>query len=138
MIKNFAKLAAITPCLLAIVIDVFGYGLVYPIITVIFTNPSNPLVAGLGTEAMRDFFMGLAHPLYPLFMLFGSSFMDQGWVMGIFGATVAISFALVGASTNLLDILGTNLLIAIGGFFRILSGLGMVWYQRARGAQPLA
>ena len=63
---------------------------------------------------------------------------QQGWVMGIFGATVAISFALVGASTNLLSLIGTHQLIILGGVLGILSGLGMVWYQRAKGVPPPA
>lgn len=54
----------------------------------------------------------------------------QGWVMGIFGATVAISFALVGASTNLLPYIGTHGLIMIGGILGVLSGAGMFLYNR--------
>ncbi|MCB1110896.1 MAG: MFS transporter, partial [Chlamydiia bacterium] len=63
---------------------------------------------------------------------------EQGWVMGIFGATVAISFALVGLSTNLLDLLGTKLLIMGGGMLLILSGLILVWYQGAKPTQSQA
>lgn len=58
--------------------------------------------------------------------------------MGIFGATVAISFAAVGLSTNLLDLLGTKFLIMCGGGLLILSGLGMGWYLRAKSAPPPA
>jgi len=65
------------PCLLAIVIDVFGYGLVYPIMTAIFTNPSNPPLSSLHSETLRNFFMGLSYMLYPLGMLFGASFMGD-------------------------------------------------------------
>ena len=56
---------------------------------------------------------------------------EQGWVMGIFGATVAISFALVGLSTNLLQTIGTQGLITGGGVLLILSGVALALYQRA-------
>ena len=57
---------------------------------------------------------------------------EQGWVMGIFGATVAISFALVGLSTNLLQTIGTHGLIIGGGVLLILSGVGLALYQRVK------
>ncbi|WP_316358671.1 hypothetical protein [Candidatus Neptunichlamydia sp. REUL1] len=57
---------------------------------------------------------------------------EQSWVMGIFGATVAISFALIGLSTNLLETIGTQGLIIGGGVLLILSGVGMARYQRAK------
>ena len=55
---------------------------------------------------------------------------SQGWVMGIFGATVAISFAIAGAATNLLTLLTPRHIIIIGGILMLLSGLGMFWLHK--------
>ena len=131
MIKNFSKLTSIAPCLLAIVIDVFGYGLVYPIMTAIFTNPSNPLVAGLGSEGMRDFFLGLAYLLYPLCMLFGSSFM--GDLSDHFGRKRVIALCMGGIALSFLlmaiGVIEASLTLLLAG--RALSGL-------MAGSQPIA
>lgn len=131
MIKHFSKLAAIAPCLLAIVIDVFGYGLVYPIMTAIFTNPSNPLVSGLGSEGIRDFFLGLAYLLYPLCMLFGSSFM--GDLSDHFGRKKVIAICMGGICLSFLimavGVIESSLIFLLIG--RSLSGL-------MAGSQPIA
>lgn len=131
MIKRLSKLAAIAPCLLAIVIDVFGYGLVYPIMTAIFTNTSNPLVASLGSENLRNFFLGLAYLLYPLFMLFGSSFM--GDLSDHFGRKKVIAICMGGICLSFLlmafGVMGASLTLLLIG--RGFSGL-------MAGSQPIA
>ena len=49
----------------------------------------------------------------------------QGWVMGISGAVMALSWALTGLSTNLLPLLGSRGLIVLGGIFLLLSAVIM-------------
>lgn len=131
MILKHVKLGAMVPCLLAIVIDVFGYGLVYPIMTAIFTNPSNPLVASLGSDASRDFFLGLAYLLYPLCMLFGASFM--GDLSDYFGRKKVIFLCMAGICVSFLlmasGVLSASLSLLLVG--RALSGL-------MAGSQPIA
>lgn len=53
----------------------------------------------------------------------------QGWVMGIFGSIMAISWAVTGLSTNLIPLIGLRGLIVIGGFFMLLSALLMMFYN---------
>lgn len=131
MFNRNIKIGAIAPCLLAIIIDVFGYGLVYPIMTAIFTNPSNPLVMGLTSPQMRDFFLGLAYLLYPLCMLFGASFM--GDLSDHFGRRRVIALCMMGICLSFLlmagGVLGASLTLLLVG--RGLSGL-------MAGSQPIA
>src|SRR5690606_25922843 len=47
----------------------------------------------------------------------------QGWIMGIFGAMVAVAFALAGLSANLLHWISSPILIALGGGLIMLSSL---------------
>lgn len=54
----------------------------------------------------------------------------QGWVMGIFGSIMAISWAVTGLTTNLIPIIGLHGLIIIGGVFMLFSALLMVLYNR--------
>lgn len=55
---------------------------------------------------------------------------SQGWVMGIFGAILAISWTLTGLTPNLLSIMSTNWIIALGGMSMILSSIFMFFYVR--------
>ena len=66
--KSYAPIRQILPCLFAIIIDCLGWGLVYPIITALFTDPSS----GITTPQYRNFDLGLGYLFYPFFMLFKS------------------------------------------------------------------
>ena len=46
---------------------------------------------------------------------------SQGWAMGIFASTIALSFTITGLSTNLLSSFKTGYLILIGGVIAIIS-----------------
>lgn len=72
--KNFL---AILPCLLAIIVDSLGWGLVYPIITAVFTDAHSTLLSKEASSHLRDFYMGLAYLLWPLCMFFGASFLGD-------------------------------------------------------------
>ena len=63
------------PCLFAIVIDALGFGLVYPVLTTIFTATESPLLAMGTSDNLRHFYLGLGFMLYPLCMFFGAAFM---------------------------------------------------------------
>lgn len=65
----------IAPCLFAIVIDALGFGLVYPVLTTIFTAAESPLLAMGTSDNLRHFYLGLGFMLYPLCMFFGAAFM---------------------------------------------------------------
>lgn len=131
MIHRYVKLGAIAPCLLAIVIDVFGYGLVYPIMTAIFTNPNSALTSSLHTEQMRVFFLGLGYLLYPFCMLFGTSFM--GDLSDNFGRKRVIFLCMIGICLSFIlmgfGVIANSLTLLLVG--RGLSGL-------MAGSQPIA
>ncbi|MGQ3888546.1 MFS transporter [Legionella sp. CNM-1927-20] len=120
----------ILPCLLAIVVDGMGFGLVYPIMTAMFTNPNTVFSSHLSIN-MRHFYLGLGYMLYPFCMFFGASFMgdlSDNWgrkkvilicMLGLF-----ISFLLMG-----LSVLFTSIFLLMLG--RAFSGL-------MAGSQPIA
>ncbi|HGF4017513.1 MFS transporter [Burkholderia cenocepacia] len=65
------------PCLLAIALDAMGFGLVYPMMSAIFSDPhAGILPADAGAHA-RNFYLGLGYGIYPLCMFFGSSLMGE-------------------------------------------------------------
>lgn len=111
------------PCLLAIAIDAMGFGLVYPIMAAIFSDPNSGVVGAGTSTQMRNFYLGLGYGVYPFFMFFGSSLMGElsdGYgrrrilVLCIFG--LALSYLLMAAGALLPNI--TLLLLGRG-----LSGL---------------
>jgi DHA1 family tetracycline resistance protein-like MFS transporter len=54
----------------------------------------------------------------------------QGWVMGIFNALMALTWAATGFSTNLIQFVGLRLLIIFGGVLLILSGVLMFFFRK--------
>ena len=68
-------LKRIAPCFFAIIIDAMGFGLVYPTMTALFTDPNSPVLSPNVTVHMRQFYLGVSFLLYPLCMFFGTSFM---------------------------------------------------------------
>ncbi|MBY4865102.1 MFS transporter [Burkholderia anthina] len=65
------------PCLLAIAIDAMGFGLVYPMMSAIFSDPHAGLLLADTGEHARNFYLGLGYGIYPLCMFFGSSLMGE-------------------------------------------------------------
>lgn len=92
----------IAPCLFAVLVDILGFGLAFPVLTGLFTTgsflPSNTPVT------TRYQLLAIGFALYPFFMFFGSSFMG-----------------------DLSDILGRRkvLMLCMGGFF--LGYIGMAF-----------
>lgn len=72
-----APYARIAPALLAIIIDALGFGLVYPVMTAIFTTANSPVLPSDASLSLRHFYLGLGFMLYPLCMFFGTSFMGD-------------------------------------------------------------
>ncbi|KVU99482.1 MFS transporter [Burkholderia ubonensis] len=71
------NLERLGPCLLAIAIDAMGFGLVYPIMAAIFSDPQSGII-GLDTSPqLRNFYLGLGYGVYPFCMFFGSSLMGE-------------------------------------------------------------
>ena len=97
----------IAPCLFAIIVDNLGFGLVYPILVEMFA-PTKSSILPLDTpKDLRDFYLGLGFFLYPLFTLFGASFMGdlsdrigRKRVLGICMSGLSISFLLMGFAIN--------------------------------------
>lgn len=104
MTRHYTNFWKIAPCLFAIIVDYMGLGLVYPVVTAIFTQATDTVFPHIQSLSGRDFYMGLAYVLYPLFMFFGASFLG-----------------------DLSDIFGRKkvLLLSVGGIF--ISFLLMTW-----------
>ncbi len=119
------------PIWLAITIDSMGYGLVYPIMTLIFTSTSHPILPPETSEAARNFYLGLSYLLYPLGMLFGASFLSD--LSDRIGRKKVLVYSILGISLSFLAMgIGTsidNLLLLFIG--RAMAGL-------FAGAQPTA
>jgi MFS transporter, DHA1 family, tetracycline resistance protein len=71
------NLKLLGPCLLAIAIDAMGFGLVYPMMSAIFSDPQAGILASDTSTPLRNFYLGLGYGIYPFFMFFGSSLMGE-------------------------------------------------------------
>ncbi|MFL9870439.1 MFS transporter [Paraburkholderia megapolitana] len=71
------NLKSLGPCLLAIAIDAMGFGLVYPIMAAIFSDPHSGIISADANQHLRNFYLGLGYGVYPLCMFFGSSLMGE-------------------------------------------------------------
>src|SRR3990167_9036469 len=124
-------LRRIAPCFFAIIIDALGFGLVYPVLAVLFTTVNSPILSTEVSLATRHFYLGIGYLLYPLCMFFGASFMgdlsDQ-WgrkkvlLLCMLGITVSFGLMAVGVEWSSLSLLFLG---------RALSGL-------MAGSQPIA
>jgi MFS transporter, DHA1 family, tetracycline resistance protein len=100
MQTRMSKFLSIAPALLAIIVDYFGWGLVYPLATAIINDPSSNLVPAAATLQMREFYLSLSFLLYPLCMLFGSS--SLGDISDIFGRKKVLFFCTIGIGLSFL------------------------------------
>ncbi|AOK60945.1 MFS transporter [Burkholderia ubonensis] len=71
------NLKLLGPCLLAIAIDAMGFGLVYPIMAAIFSDPQSGIIGPDTSPQLRNFYLGLGYGVYPFCMFFGSSLMGE-------------------------------------------------------------
>ncbi|WP_420422133.1 MFS transporter [Simkania sp.] len=129
--KRFVHLSSIAPCLLPIIIDSLGFGLVYPILTAIFNSPIGAQLVGSTSEQLNAFYLGLAYMLFPFCMLFGASFfgdlsdnLGRKKVIGLCMTGMVVSFLLMALGISILSLS----LFLIG---RGLTGL-------MAGSQPIA
>lgn len=131
MITQRVGMMQVAPCLLAIMIDSLGFGLVYPIITALFSSSHSPMLPANAGVNLHHFYLGLGYLLYPLCMFFGASSMGdlsdrygRKKVLLICVGGLAISFALMGIGT----VFNSIVFLMLG---RALSGL-------MAGSQPIA
>jgi MFS transporter, DHA1 family, tetracycline resistance protein len=111
------------PCLLAIAIDAMGFGLVYPMMSVIFSDAhAGVLPAGIDAH-WRNFYLGLGYAIYPFCMFFGSSLMGE--LSDAFGRRKIMLLCVLGLSASYLlmalGVFGASLWLLLAG--RGLSGL---------------
>lgn len=121
----------IAPCLFAIVIDALGFGLVYPVLTAIFTTAESPLLSPDISDNLRHFYLGLGFMLYPLCMFFGAAFMadlsdnyGRKRILMVCMGGIALSFLAMAIAIEINSIL----LLMLG---RAVSGI-------MAGSQPIA
>jgi MFS family permease len=122
---------AIAPCLLAIVVDALGFGLVYPVMTALLSANNSPVLPVDVSLSVRHFYLGLSFMLYPFCMFFGTSFMGdlsdnygRKKVLIVCMGGIAISFFMMAVGVKL----SSMALLLLG---RALSGL-------MAGSQPIA
>lgn len=70
MKEQYHHFPRVAPCLLAIVVDYMGFGLVYPLITIMFSEGGT--FGAYEGSALKEFLQGLAYLLHPLTMFFGA------------------------------------------------------------------
>lgn len=130
MNSHFSNLWKLTPCLFAIIVDYMGLGLVYPLVTAMFTEVHGTVFPHIHSAHQRDFYMALAFVLYPLFMFFGASFL--GDLSDMYGRKKVLLIAMLGIFVSFLLMTGGVYIHSISLFLvgRALSGL-------MAGSQPL-
>ncbi len=111
------------PCFFAIFVDILGFGLVYPVLTALFTTSASSILPPHTTQATALLYLSIGFLLYPLFMFFGSSFM--GDLSDIFGRkrTLLICMAGLVVGFGLMGIGVARSSIAMLFAGRALSGL---------------
>lgn len=102
------------PLWLAIFIDSLGFGLAYPLITLIFTSDAHPLLPSDISQAGRYFALGLSYLLYPLGLFFASNLLEflgrrfgkkQAILIASFGIFLAFFLMGLGSSYASLSLL---------------------------------
>ncbi|TCK29965.1 putative MFS family arabinose efflux permease [Ancylobacter aquaticus] len=71
---DLATLRTRAPLFLAVFIDIFSFGLMYPLIVALFESPS---LTSAYSPATRDTLLSLAFSLFPIGMFFGSSMLGD-------------------------------------------------------------
>jgi len=114
------RLKTMAPLFAAVFIDIFSFGLMYPVIIALFHDP---VIVGRYAPALRDAYLSLAFSLFPLGMFFGASFLgDLSDAIGR-RRTLLICMAGLGAAYVLMWVAveTLELLFLLAG--RLLSGL---------------
>ncbi|STY28238.1 transporter of the major facilitator superfamily (MFS) [Legionella wadsworthii] len=119
------------PCFFAVVIDALGFGLVYPVMTAIFTAEHSPVLSADASVGIKHFYLGLSYMLYPLCMFFGTSFM--GDLSDVWGRKKVLLLCMLGITISFL-------LMGMGVFFNslILLLFGRALSGLMAGSQPIA
>lgn len=119
------------PCFFAVIIDALGFGLVYPVMTALFTANHSPVLNADASIYVKHFYLGLSYMLYPLCMFFGTSFM--GDLSDVWGRKKVLLLCMLGITISFLmmgvGVAFSSLTLLLLG--RALSGL-------MAGSQPIA
>jgi MFS family permease len=114
------RIKAMLPLFAAVFIDIFSFGLMYPVIVALFHDPA---VVGVYRPALREVYLSLAFSLFPLGMFFGASLLgDLSDALGrkrtlmLCMAGLAVAYALMWLAVETRE-----LLLFLAG--RLMSGL---------------
>lgn len=131
MESRLSKFLHIAPALLAIIVDYFGWGLVYPLATAIINDPQSSLLPPTISLPMREFYLSLSFLLYPLCMLFGSS--TLGDLSDILGRKKVLFLCTIGIGISFLC-MGYGLVVS--SFWLFLLGRAVSGFMA--GTVPIA
>lgn len=91
------------PAIFALIIDAMGFGLVYPVMTALFTSTDSQILPAGASISAHHFYLGIAFLLYPACMFFGCSIMadlsdhfGRQRILALCMAGITISFLLMG------------------------------------------
>jgi len=131
MKARLSKILVIAPVLLAIIVDYFGWGLVYPLVTAVLDDPQKGFLPVGAAASTRDFYLSIAFLLYPLCLLFGAS--SLGDLSDIYGRKKVLCLCTAGIGVSFLC-MGFG--IAIGSFVLFLIGRAISGFMA--GTAPIA
>lgn len=123
-------LKELLPLLMAIFIDLLGFGLVYPVLTAMVTSTSSILSPDT-TTTMRSLILSLGYFLHPIFMLFGASVL--GDMSDYLGRKKVLVFCMFFLTVSFL-------LMALGAYLKIITIflVGRALSGLMAGSQPIA
>jgi DHA1 family tetracycline resistance protein-like MFS transporter len=108
----------IAPCLLAIFVDILGFGLVAPLLVIFFTTVDGNIF-NLTSSTFKYLSLGVTLALYPFFMFFGTAFI--GDLSDIIGRKKTLLISMFGMTIGFL-------MMGLGVYS---SSLALFWLGRA-------
>ncbi|MCH9630419.1 MAG: Tetracycline resistance protein, class C [Chlamydiia bacterium] len=118
-----------SPLLMAIGIDLMGFALVFPVLTAMITSADS--IVPNASHAYKSMLLSFGYFLYPLFMLFGASFL--GDLSDNWGRKRTLSACMIGICVSFF-------LMTLGVYIKILSifMIGRAFSGLMAGSQPVA
>lgn len=125
------KSTSLLPYFFAIIVDILGYGLVYPLVAAIFAGEHTAFWGPWISKDLHNFYLGIIFALYPLCMFFGASFISD--IADIIGRKKVLICTMLLLAISFW-IMGTGVDMSSFSLFLLGRGLSGI----AAGSQPVA